>query len=259
VPDTLAPDELTLPKAKELFDRPSGERLLGLNPATGRQIFSKVGRFGPYVTEALGEDPPKGAKPKNASVFASMDVETIALDTALMLLALPRTVGQINSEDVIASNGPYGPYIKRGSDTRSISSEEQILTITIEEAAAILAQPKIRGRGAPKPPLKELGVDPASGRNVVVKDGRFGAYVTDGESNASLRKTEVLELLTLDRGLELLTERRAYDAENGGAKKTPRTSKVAAKKSAAKRSAAKKSAARKPVKKVAAKAGAKRG
>jgi DNA topoisomerase-1 len=259
VPDTLAPDELTLAKAKELFDRPSGERLLGLNPATGRQIFSKVGRFGPYVTEALGEDPPKGAKPKNASVFASMDVETIALDTALMLLALPRIVGQISSEDVIASNGPYGPYIKRGSDTRSISSEEQILTITIEEAAEILAQPKIRGRGAPKPPLKELGVDPATGRNVVVKDGRFGAYVTDGESNASLRKTEVLELLTLDRGLELLTERRAYDAENGGAKKTPRTSKVAAKKSAAKRSAAKKSAARKPVKKVAAKAGAKRG
>jgi DNA topoisomerase-1 len=259
VPDTLAPDELTLAKAKELFDRPSGERLLGLNPATGRQIFSKVGRFGPYVTEALGEDPPKGAKPKNASVFASMDVETIALDTALMLLALPRTVGQISSEDVIASNGPYGPYIKRGSDTRSISSEEQILTITIEEAAAILAQPKIRGRGAPKPPLKELGVDPASGRNVVVKDGRFGAYVTDGESNASLRKTEVLELLTLDRGLELLAERRAYDAENGGAKKAPRTRKVAGKKSAAKRSPAKKSPARKPVKKVAAKAGAKRG
>jgi DNA topoisomerase-1 len=259
VPDTLAPDELTLVKAKELFDRPSGERLLGENSATGRQIFSKVGRFGPYVTELLPEDAPKGAKPKNASVFASMDAATIDLDTALMLLALPRIVGQIGGEEVIASNGPYGPYIKRGSDTRSISSEEQILTITLDEAAAILAQPKIRGRGAPKPPLKELGVDPATGRNVVVKDGRFGAYVTDGESNASLRKTEVLELLTLDRGLELLTERRAYDAENGGAKKKPRGRKVSAKKALPKRTPAKKAAARKPAKKLTAKASAKRG
>jgi DNA topoisomerase-1 len=259
VPDTLAPDELTLAKAKELFDRPSGERLLGVNPATGRQIFAKVGRFGPYVTEALPEDAPKSAKPKNGSVFASMNVETIDLDTALMLLALPRLVGQIDGQDVIASNGPYGPYIKRGSDTRSISSEEQILTITRDEAAAILAQPKIRGRGAPKPPLKELGVDPASGRSVVVKDGRFGAYVTDGESNASLRKTEVLELLTLDRGLELLAERRAYDAENGGVKKTSRGRKVSVKKAPAKKAATKKSTARKPAKKLTAKASAKRG
>jgi DNA topoisomerase-1 len=256
VPDTLAPDELTLAKAKELFDRPSTERLLGVNPATGQQIFAKVGRFGPYVTEVLPEDAAKGDKPKNASVFASMDVETIDLDTALTLLALPRVVGQIDGEDVIASNGPYGPYIKRGSDTRSIASEEQILTITLDEAAATLAQPKIRGRGAPKPPLKELGVDPASGRNVVVKDGRFGAYVTDGESNASLRKTEVLELLTLDRGLELLAERRAYDAENGGVKKKARSRKPAAKKAVTKKTPAKKAVARKPAKKLAAKASA---
>lgn len=258
VPDTLAPDELTLEKAKELFDRPSGERLLGTNPATGREIYSKVGRFGPYVTEVLPEDAPKGAKPKNASVFASMDVGTITLETALMLLALPRVVGEIDGEQVIASNGPYGPYIKRGTDTRSISSEEQILTITIDEARAILAQPKIRGRGAPKPPLKELGVDPASGRNVVVKDGRFGAYVTDGESNASLRKSEVLELLTLDRGLELLAERRAYDAENGGAKKKVRARKTVAKKAPAKKTPVKKAPAKKaPAKKAAKKVTAK--
>lgn len=261
VPDAMAPDELTLAKAKELFDRPSGERLLGVNPANGREIYSKVGRFGPYVTEVLPEDAPKGAKPKNASVFASMDVGTITLETALMLLTLPRIVGEVDGEEVIASNGPYGPYIKRGSDIRSISSEDQILTITLDEALGILSQPKVRGRGAPKPPLKELGLDPASGRNVVVKDGRFGAYVTDGESNASLRKTEVLELLTLDRGLELLAERRAYDAENGGVKKVrPRKAaarKVAAKKTAVKKTAAKKTPVRKSVKKAASKAGAK--
>ena len=256
VPDTLAPDELTLEKAKELFDRPSGERFLGVNPETGREIFSKVGRFGPYVTEVLPVDAPKGAKPKNASVFASMDVQTIELDTALMLLSLPRVIGEIDGEEVIASNGPYGPYIKRGSDTRSISSEDQILTITVDEARAILAQPKIRGRGAPKPPLKELGLDPASGRNVIVKDGRFGPYVTDGESNASLRKSEVLELLTLDRGLELLAERRAYDAENGGVKKKARSRKAVAKKAPAKKAAAKKAPPRKTAKKATSKASA---
>ena len=245
VPDTIAPDELTLEKAKELFDRPSGERLLGVNPETGRQIFAKVGRFGPYVTEVLPEDAPKGAKPKNASVFASMDVSAIDLDTALMLLTLPRTVGQLDGADVIASNGPYGPYIKREGDTRSISSEDQILTITLDEAAAILALPKTRGRGAPKPPLKDLGLDPATSRSVVVKDGRFGAYVTDGETNASLRKTDVLELLTLERGLEMLAERRAYDAENGGAKKPARGRKAPAKKGAAKKATAKKSPAKK--------------
>jgi len=258
VPDTVAPDELTLEKAKELFDRPSGERLLGVNPETGREIFSKVGRFGPYVTEVLPEDPPKGAKPKNASVFASMDVQTITLDTALMLLSLPRLVGEIDGQEVIASNGPYGPYIKRGTDTRSISSEDQILTITVDQAREILAQPKLRGRGAPKPPLKELGLDPASGRNVVVKDGRFGAYVTDGESNASLRKSEVLELLTLDRGLELLAERRAYDAENGGVKKKARTRKATAKKAPARKAPAKK-ATKKATKKAAVKVTAKQG
>ena len=255
VPDTLAPDELTLAKAKELFDRPSGERLIGVNPATGREIYSKVGRFGPYVTEVLPEDAPKGAKPKNASVFASMDVESISLESALTLLALPRVVGSVDNEEVIASNGPFGPYIKRGSDHRSISSEEQILTITLDEALAILAQPKIRGRGAPKPPLKELGVDLATGRSVVVKDGRFGAYVTDGESNASMRKGDVLDLLTLDRGLELLAERRAYDAENGGAKKTPHRRKAVAKKAPAKKARAKK-AVKKSAKKVTAKASA---
>jgi DNA topoisomerase-1 len=257
VPETLAPDELTLAKAKELFDRPSGERLLGVNPETGRTVFSKVGRFGPYVTEVLAEDAVKGAKPKNASIFASMDVENISLETALTLLALPRVVGSTGStgsDDVIASNGPFGPYIKRGADTRSISSEEAILTITLDEALALLAQPKIRGRGAPKPPLKELGIDPASGRNVVVKDGRFGAYVTDGESNASVRKGEILELLTLDRGLELLAERRAYDAENGGAKKTPRRRPASPKKSSAKKATTKKA----PAKKTAARKGAKK-
>ena len=210
--------------------------------------------MGPYVTEVLAEDAAKGAKPKNASIFASMDVENISLETALTLLALPRIVGSTGSDEVIASNGPFGPYIKRGSDTRSISSEEHILTITLDEAIALLAQPKIRGRGAPKPPLKELGVDPASGRNVVVKDGRFGAYVTDGESNASMRKGEILELLTLDRGLELLAERRAYDAENGGVKKTPRRRTASAKTTSAKKATSKKA----PAKKAAARRGTKK-
>jgi len=254
VPDELAPDELTLAKAKELFDRPNGERLLGVNPATGREVFAKVGRFGPYITEALPADAPKGAKPRNASVFASMDIQTITLDTALTLLALPRVVGEVDGEEIIASNGPFGPYIKRGSDTRSISSEEQILTITLDEALALLAQPKLRGRGVAKPPLKDLGVDPASGRPVVIKDGRFGAYVTDGESNASLKRNEVVELVTLDRGLELLAERRAYDAENGGARKAPR-----ARKAAAKKATPKKSVAKKAVKKQPSKVSAKRG
>lgn len=253
VPDDLAPDELTLAKAKELFNRPNEERLLGVDPATGSEVFAKVGRFGPYVTEALPAGAPKGAKPKNASIFASMDIQTITLDTALMLLSLPRVVGKVDGEEIIASNGPFGPYIKRGTDTRSITSEEQILTITIDEALALFAQPKLRGRGVAKPPLKDLGVDPASGRPVVIKDGRFGAYVTDGESNASLKRNEVVELVTLDRGLELLAERRAYDAENGGARKAPRARKAAAKK------ATTKPKAKKAVKKAPAKVSAKRG
>jgi len=181
-----------------------------------------------------------------------MDLDTITLDDALKLLQIPRTVGtDADGNEIQALNGRYGPYLKKGSDSRSLESEEQILNITLEEALAILAQPKVRGRAAAKPPLRELGNDPVSGAKMVVKDGRFGPYVTDGEYNASLRKDDTVEELTDERAAELLADRRA----RGPAKKAKRTAKKApAKKSAAKKTAANSTAAKKtPAKKSAAK------
>ena len=209
----LPPDALTLEYAQELLSRPGAEeREVGADPATGHTIVAKAGRYGPYVTEVLPEDAPKSAKPRTGSLFASMSIDTITLDDALKLLSLPRVVGTAaDGEEITAQNGRYGPYLKKGSDSRSLAGEDQIFDITLAEAEAIYAQPKTRGRqaAAASGPLRELGEDPASGRPVVIKDGRFGAYVTDGEFNATLRRTDSVEAMTIERAAELLAEKRA--------------------------------------------------
>ncbi|MCF6377938.1 type I DNA topoisomerase [Nocardioides KLBMP 9356] len=253
VPDDLPPDELTVAKAKELLANPAGEeQVIGNHPDTGLQIVAKNGRFGPYVTELLPEDAPKSAKPRTGSLFKSMTLDTVTLEQAVKLLDLPRIVGtDEDGTEITAQNGRYGPYLKKGTDSRSLTSEDQIFDITLDQAKAIYAQPKQRGRGAATPPLKELGNDPVSGQPVIVKAGRFGEYVTDGEYNATLRKDDTVESITLERAAELLAERRergpAKKAAKKGAKKAP------AKKAAAKKTTAKKTAAKKTTKKAAAK------
>jgi DNA topoisomerase I len=218
LPEEIAPDELTPEKAEELLARPSEERTLGTDPETGRTVVVRNGRYGPYVTEELPEDPSE--KPKTASLFSTMSPESVTLEEALRLLSLPRVVGEADGEPIEARNGRYGPYIQRGKDTRSLESEEQIFTITPDEALALLAAPKQRrGRAAPRAPLRDFGADPSSGRPVLVKEGRFGPYVTDGETNASLRAGDAVESLTLDRAVELLAERRA---RGPGRKRAPR-------------------------------------
>jgi DNA topoisomerase-1 len=233
VPDDLPPDELTVDLARELLTQPAGEeRVLGTDPQTGNTLVAKNGRFGPYVTEVLGEDAPKNAKPRTASLFSSMSIDTVTLDDALRLMSLPRVVGaDAEGNEITAQNGRYGPYLKKGTDSRSLDSEEQIFTITLDEANAIYAQPKQRGRAAARPPLKELGNDPASGRPMIIKEGRFGAYVTDGETNATLRRHDNAESITAERAAELLAEKRA----KGPTQKRP-----------VRRTAAKKATARKP-------------
>ncbi|MFJ4439570.1 type I DNA topoisomerase [Streptomyces sp. NPDC088923] len=251
IPSDLAPDELTVEFAEEQLAKPSGDFELGTDPETGREIVAKNGRYGPYVTEILPEGTPKtgknAVKPRTASLFKSMTLDTVTLQDALKLMSLPRVVGaDPEGVEITAQNGRYGPYLKRGTDSRSLQTEDQIFDITLDEALAIYAQPKQRGRAAAKPPLKELGEDPVSGKPVVVKDGRFGAYVTDGETNATLRASDSVEDLTPERGYELLAEKRA----KGPAKKT---AKKAAKKAPAKKTAAKKTAATGTAKKTAAK------
>lgn len=211
VPDDLPPDELTVDKATELLANPSGqEKLLGTHPDTGRDLIAKSGRFGPYVMESLPDDAKKSDKPRTASLFKSMSLDSLSLDDAITLLSLPRVVGtDVDDEEITAQNGRYGPYLKKAKDSRSLETEEQLLTLTQEEARAIFAQPKRRGGQTAKPPLKELGEDPISGKPIVLKDGRFGPYVTDGEYNASLRKDDDVEAVTPERAQELLSERRA--------------------------------------------------
>ncbi|MGE5133112.1 MAG: type I DNA topoisomerase [Gemmatimonadota bacterium] len=209
VPEGTAPDELTADRATELFAQPSGEIPLGTDPATGHEIIAKSGRFGPYVTEVL----PEGAdtKPRTSSLLSSMALDTVTLEDALRLLALPRVIGELDGEPVTVQNGRYGPYVKKGSDSRSLAAEDQLFTLTLAEAKEMFAQPKTRGRGraAAAPPLRELGEDPNSKRPIVVKEGRWGPYVTDGETNASLRQGDDVDSLTLQRAAELLAGRRA--------------------------------------------------
>jgi DNA topoisomerase-1 len=244
VPDDLPPDELTLEKAKELFANPAGEEIqLGVHPETGLEVVAKNGRYGPYVTELLPEDAKKNDKPRTGSLFKSMTLDTITLEDAVKLLSLPRVVGTDpeSGEEITAQNGRYGPYLKKGTDSRSLTSEDQLLTIGLDEALRIYAQPKQRGRAAAAPPLKELGPDPVSGQPVVVKSGRFGEYVTDGEYNATLRKDDSVEAITLERAAELLAERRERGpakkaTKKAGAKKTTKkTAKKTTKKAAAKK------------------------
>ena len=252
VPDDLPPDELTVEKAKELFANPAGEEIqLGVHPESGLEVVAKNGRYGPYVTEVLPEDAPKSAKARTGSLFKSMSLDTVTLDDAVKLLSLPRVVGVAeDGEEITAQNGRYGPYLKKGTDSRSLTSEEQLLTIGLDEALKIYAQPKQRGRAAAAPPLKELGNDPVSGQPVVVKSGRFGDYVTDGEYNATLRKDDTVEAITLERAAELLAERR----ERGPAKKTAKKgAKKAPAKKTAKKSSAKKTTAKKTTKAAAKK------
>ncbi|MFG2960361.1 type I DNA topoisomerase [Streptomyces sp. NPDC048291] len=259
VPEDLAPDELSVELAEELLAKPSGDFELGADPETGHQIIARDGRYGPYVTEVLPEGTPKtgknAVKPRTASLFKSMSLDTVTLADALKLMSLPRVVGaDAEGQEITAQNGRYGPYLKKGTDSRSLTSEDQLFTITLEEALAIYAQPKQRGRAAAKPPLKELGTDPVSEKPVVVKDGRFGPYVTDGETNATLRSGDSVEEITPERGYELLAEKRAKAPAKKTAKKAPAKKTAAAKKAApAKKTAAKKTAAKKTTTATAAK------
>ena len=225
IPEQMAPDELTLPVAIELLAKPSGERKLGVDPETGLEVIAKSGRFGPYVTEVFPEEViPEGGKkkrkkkdapkPKTASLLSTMSLDTITLDDALLLLSLPRTIGEYEGVAITAQNGRYGAYLKHGTDSRTLTSDDQIFSLSLYGAIEIYKQPKVRRRGIAKPPLKELGVDPETSRPLILKDGRFGMYVTDGESNATLRRGDTVEAMTLERGLELLAGRRAWEIAN---------------------------------------------
>ncbi|MFZ2502813.1 MAG: topoisomerase C-terminal repeat-containing protein, partial [Nocardioides sp.] len=251
VPDDLPPDELTLAKAKELLQSPAGEEIrLGRHPESGLEVVAKSGRYGPYVTEVLEEDAPKGARGRTGSLFKSMSLDTVTLDDAVKLLSLPRVVGVAeDGTEITAQNGRYGPYLKKGTDSRTLPAEEQLLTITLDEALVIYAQPKTRGRAAAAAPLKELGPDPVSGQPIVVRSGRFGEYVTDGEYNATLRKDDSVEAITLERAAELLADRRS----RGPAKKATGR-RTTAKKAPAKRATAKKTTKKAVTKTVTKKA-----
>jgi DNA topoisomerase I len=253
--DSLTPDELTLDVAEELFSTPQEGRTLGVDPETGHEIVAKDGRYGPYVTEVLPKSDdddgaagqpakkgkkPTGPKPRTGSLLRSMDLQTVTLEDALKLISLPRVVGvdPDSKEEITAQNGRYGPYLKRGTDSRSLATEDQIFEVTLEEALKLYAEPKRRGRqGAAAPPLRELSNDSATGKPMVIKDGRFGPYVTDGETNASLRKGDDVLSITDARASELLADRRARGPVKRTAKKT-------AKKAPAKKTAAKKAAKR---------------
>jgi DNA topoisomerase-1 len=247
IPQDLAPDEMTAEKAEELFNAPSGERELGIDPETERVIMAKTGRYGPYFTEVLPEGSPKKEKPRTASLFSTMDVEQVTLDDALRMFTLPREIGldPTEGEPITSQNGRYGPYLLKGKDSRTLPDEESIFSCTLEEALALFAQPKLRrGRGQAAGPLKVVGVDPSTQKEVVVREGRFGIYITDGETNASLRGGDSVETISIERASDLLAERRAA----GPSVKKPAARKVAAKKPPVKKkSTAKKKAAKKTV------------
>ena len=287
VPSDVAPDELTVARARELFARAADDgRELGIDPATGHTIVAKDGRYGPYVTEVLPEPaaedgagaPARDAqgagstrasgstgtsgstgvkrrgarkaaapKPRTASLFKSMDLSTVTLDQALDLLSLPRVVGRdAEGVDITAHNGRYGPYLKKGTDSRSLDSEEELFTVTLDKALELFAQPKRRrGQAAARGPLRELGMDPESGRPVVIKDGRFGPYFTDGVTNVTLRRGDDPATVTPERAYELLAEKRAKGPvkKRTTRKKTTKTTKTTKTAKTAKASAKKTTAA----------------
>jgi DNA topoisomerase I len=238
IPEGVAPDELTPEKVDELFLGDGGERSLGDDPATGEPVQLKSGRYGPYVQS--GE--------KRSSLFKSQTPDDLTLEQALRLLELPRTIGKDgDGKEIVAANGRYGPYVKRDNDFRSLDSEDKLFTVTLDEALTLLAAPKTRQRRAAAPPLREMGPDPVTEKPMVIKDGRFGPYVTDGEFNASLRRGQTPEELTVEQASEMLADKRA---------KGPAPRKKAAAKKAvepAKKTSAKKAPAKKAVKKAAAK------
>jgi DNA topoisomerase-1 len=240
IPEATEPDSLTVERALELLAAPSNDRELGIDPETNLPVFIKAGRFGPYIQ--LGEMTDPKNKPRTASLFSTMSPETITFEEAQGLLSLPRTIG-LHPEDqapITAQNGRYGPYITWNKEARTLETEEQIFTVDLDGALALLAQPRPKGRRAAAGPLKELGEDPVTKRNVVVRNGKFGMYVTDGEVNATMRIGDTVELITLERACELLAERRNIDPS------TIRPRKTVAKKST-------KKAAKKPAKKTAEK------
>ena len=278
IPQDLAPDELTAAKARELIDAPVlSDRVIGLNPATGKEIVAKDGRFGPYVTELEPEpvveapveviDPKTGevkikkpkkvavVKARTASIFKSMDLATVDLETALRLLDLPRIVG-LDPElgvEITAQNGKFGPYLKRGTDTRSLTAEEQIFDIDLPGALELYSQPKYGGRAASSA-LKEFDADPESGKPIRIKDGRFGVYVTDGTTNATIPRGETVEEIDFERAVQLLADKRAKGPAKPKAKAAPK--KAAAKKATT--TAAAKTAAKTSAKPAAKRAPAKK-
>jgi DNA topoisomerase-1 len=252
VPDDLTPDELTLDKALELLAAPKSDEPIG--ELDGFPVFAKNGRYGPYVQWGTADAPPPGLdKPKMSSLFKTMVLERITMDEAQALLTLPRTLGTdpADGEPILAANGRYGPYVQKGRDFRNLDNEERLFTVTLDEALQIFSQPKVFRRGgqnmAAKGPLKEFGTDPVSERPVVAKDGKFGVYVTDGETNASIGKGDRIEEMLPERAFELLAVRREVVAAKGGAPATRTARKAPAKKKAAgKRAPAKRAAAKKP-------------
>lgn len=264
VPEQLAPDQLTDEAIAQAYAKAAADgRELGIDPETNRPIIVKDGRYGPYVTEVLPEEDDetparkKKPKPRTASLFASMSPETVTLEEALKLLSLPRIVGTDpdTGEEITAQNGRFGPYLRKGKDSRSLPSEDAIFTVTLEEAQALYAQPKRRGRAAAKPPLKELGTDPVSERPVVIKDGRFGPYITDGTTNVTVPRTSSVEEMTPEAAYQLLADKRAKGPAKRGAKKKATTKKATAtkKKTTTKKTTAtkKKTTAKKTAKKAA--------
>ena len=268
IPEELAPDELTPEKAQELIDAPvAGNRVLGENPENGKLVVVKDGRFGPYVEETEPEDPtvvdeatgeiveeaPKkkpasktaaasktstgkkdaALKPRTASLFKSMSVDTIDLDTALRLLELPRTVGidPESGEPITAQNGRYGPYLKKGADSRTLDTEQLIFDIDLEQALAIYALPKYGARRASSA-LAEFDDDPVSGKPIRVRDGRFGAYVTDGETNVTIPRGQTVDDITYEIAVQMIAEKRA---KGPAPKRTPSRKATTARKAPAKK------------------------
>ena len=209
IPDDLAPDEVTVSKAIELMEEQNkGDKIFGTDPDSGLTVYGRTGRFGPYVQLGEQEEGSK-TKPRRASLFKSMEIDSLSLDDALKLLSLPRTVGtDDDGVEITALNGRYGPYIQRGDDRRSLEGEEQLFTLTVEQALKLLAEPPRRRGQARTSDLKELGEDPVSGKVVTVRSGRYGPYVTDGDVNASLRTGDSPEKISLERAAELLQARR---------------------------------------------------